>query len=119
MWAVTFSHDGVPAALPPDLTLCLFRIAQEAVQNAVAHSHAAEASIRLIGTEDGLVLTVADNGTGFDVDRSRVGIGLVSMGERAAQVGATLQIRSQRGGGTCVEVGVPSQRAHLKVSGRL
>jgi signal transduction histidine kinase len=113
--AVTFSHERVPASLPHDLTLCFFRIAQEALQNAVAHSRAGEVSIRLIGTEDGLILTVADNGIGFDVDAARPGIGLISMSERAEQVGATLQIRSRRGGGTHVEVSVPFQTALMEV----
>jgi signal transduction histidine kinase len=114
--AVTFSHDRVPASLPDDLTLCLFRVAQEAVRNAVAHSRAAEVSMRLIGTDDGLILTVADNGIGFDVDGKRSGVGLISMGERAEQVGGTLQVRSRRGGGTHVEVSVPFRPAPMEVS---
>ena len=113
---VTFSHERVPAALPHDLTLCLFRIAQEALRNALAHSRAAVVSIRLNGTEDGVDLAVADNGVGFDVDAMRPGLGLVSMGERAEHIGATLQIRSKRGGGTHVEVSVPFQPANMKMS---
>jgi len=114
--AVTFSHDRVPASLPDDLTLCLFRVAQEAVRNAVAHSRAAEVSIRLIGTDDGLIMTVTDNGIGFDVDATRSGVGLISMNERAEQVGGTLQVRSRRGGGTHVEVSVPFRPAPVEVS---
>ncbi|HJZ76044.1 MAG TPA: ABC transporter substrate binding protein [Vicinamibacterales bacterium] len=104
--AVTFSHEQVPAALPHDLTLCLFRIAQESVRNAVAHSRAREVAIRLIGGPDTLVLTVTDNGVGFDVDAAHPGLGLISMSERAEQVGAELRIRSRRGSGTEVEVTV-------------
>jgi signal transduction histidine kinase len=66
--------------------------------------------------EDGLVLTIADNGIGFDVDAARTGIGLISMSERAEQVGAILQMQSRRGGGTQVEVSVPFQTATVKVS---
>jgi len=113
---VTLSHEGVPPALPQDLAVCLFRIAQEALRNAIAHSHAREVAIRLVGTEEGLVLTVTDSGIGFDVDASRSGIGLISMSERAEQVGATLQIRSGRGGGTQVEVSVPFHAASMKMS---
>jgi NarL family two-component system sensor histidine kinase LiaS len=72
--------------------------------------------MRLIGTDDGLILTVADNGIGFDVDGKRSGVGLISMGERAEQVGGTLQVRSRRGGGTHVEVSVPFQPAPMEVS---
>jgi signal transduction histidine kinase len=115
-FAVTFSHDRVPEALPDDLRLCLFRIAQEALRNAAAHSRASEVSIRLTGMEDGLVLTIADNGIGFDVEAARTGIGLISMSERAEQVGAILQMQSRRGGGTQVEVSVPFQTATVKVS---
>ena len=114
--AVTLSHDRVPASLPDDLTLCLFRVAQEAVRNAVAHSRAGEVSIRLMGNDDGLIMTVADNGIGFDVDGKRAGVGLISMGERAEQAGGTLQVRSRRGGGTHVEVSVPFRPAPMEVS---
>jgi signal transduction histidine kinase len=114
--AVTFSHDRVPASLPDDLTLCLFRVAQEALRNAVAHSRAAEVSILLIGPGDGLNMTDADNGIGFDVDGKRAGVGLISMGERAEQVGGSLQVRSRRGGGTHVEVSVPFRPAPMEVS---
>jgi signal transduction histidine kinase len=113
---VTFSHDRVPEFLSSDLTLCLFRIAQEAVKNAVAHSRAREVSIRLAGTADGIVLTVADNGVGFEIDAARPGIGLISMGERAEQAGGTFEIRSKRGGGTHVEVSVPLRAEHMKAS---
>ena len=98
--------DDLVPALPHDLTLCLFRIAQESVRNAVAHSRAREVAIRLIGGPDTLVLTVTDNGVGFDVDAAHPGLGLISMSERAEQVGAELRIRSRRGSGTEVEVTV-------------
>jgi signal transduction histidine kinase len=113
---VTFTHDHVPPVLPHELTLSLFRIAQEAVRNAIAHGAAREVSIRLIGTEDGLLLTVADNGTGFDPEARHPGIGLVSMNERAEQIGGTLQIRSNRGAGTHVEVSVPFQSEDMEAS---
>jgi signal transduction histidine kinase len=113
---VTFSPDCVPELLSPDLTLALFRIAQEAVKNAIAHSRAREVSIRLTGIEDGVVLTVADNGQGFDVAAARSGIGLISMGERAEQAGGVFHIRSKRGEGTHVEVRVPLHAEQMKAS---
>ena len=113
---VRFSHTNVPPALPPDLTLCLFRIAQEAVRNAVAHSRAREVSVQLAGTEGGLTLTVADDGVGFDVDAAAPGIGLVSMAERAEQAGAVFRIRSKRGSGTQVEIGVPLEAESSQAS---
>ncbi len=112
--AVTFSHENVPAALSHDLALCLFRIAQEALQNAVRHGRAKSVSVCLRGTLDGLVLTIDDDGVGFDVEAARGGLGLISMGERAEQVGGTLQIRSQPGGGTHLEVRVPFHAARAE-----
>jgi signal transduction histidine kinase len=113
---VTFFHDQVPAALPRELTLCLFRIAQEAVRNAIAHGGAREVSIRLIGTEADLTLTIADNGAGFDTEARHPGIGLISMSERATQIGGALQIRSRRGAGTQVDVSVPLQSESMKAN---
>src|SRR5262249_8281587 len=104
---VKFSHERVPPAPSAEVTLCVFRIAQEALPNTVAHSGASQVSGRLVGVDDRLVLTVADNGVGFDVDGARSGIGLMSMVERAEQVGGTVQIQSTRGGGTQLEVSVP------------
>jgi signal transduction histidine kinase len=114
--SVNLSHDNVPTALPSQLMVSLFRITQEAVRNAIAHSHAGEVGIRLSGSEDWLLLTIADNGIGFDVQAARTGIGLVSMTERAEQIGATLRIDSKPGGGTRVDVSVPLLAESLNMS---
>ena len=102
--AITFTHEDAPVAIPQDVSLCLFRVAQEALHNAVKHSGAPAVSVHLKGGPDGLVLTIRDEGRGFDVDAARQGLGLNSMEERVAQMGGTLRIRSQRGGGTHLEV---------------
>ena len=113
---VTFTHSNVPPVLPHEVTLSLFRIGQEAVRNAIAHGAARQVSIRWVGVEGALFLTVADNGTGFDTEARHPGIGLVSMNERAEQIGGTLQIRSTRGAGTQVEVSVPFETEDMEVS---
>jgi signal transduction histidine kinase len=106
--AITFSHDNVPSALPQDLSLCLFRIVQEALQNAAKHSGAHDVSVRLSGGADALALTIVDDGTGFDVDTAwGRGLGLVSMGERLEALGGALKIYSKPGAGTRLEVTVP------------
>jgi signal transduction histidine kinase len=106
--AITFEHDSVPPALPADLMLCLFRIAQEALQNAIKYSHASEVSVRLQGGYDGLTLTVADKGAGFDVTAAwGKGLGLVSMTERVEALGGSLEILSTPGVGTQVKATVP------------
>jgi signal transduction histidine kinase len=106
---VAFTHRDVPGRLPFDLTLCLFRIVQEALQNAVKHGSSQNVSIDLAGTGKGLTLTIADDGVGFDVDAvSSKGLGLTSMRERLEPLGGTLKIQSRPGSGTRLHVFVPA-----------
>jgi signal transduction histidine kinase len=106
--AIEFTHDRVPTALPQELTLCLFRIGQEALGNAVKHSGAREVFVHLYRYRDRLVLTIADNGRGFDVKTAwGRGLGLISMRERLDAIGGTLEVHSTRGDGTHLEVSVP------------
>lgn len=105
---ITFTHEGVPRTLPPDLTLCLFRIVQEALQNVNKHSDARNVSVDLTGTNAGLALTIVDDGVGFDVDAAwRRGLGLISVRERVEAIGGTFGLRSSPGAGTRLEVHVP------------
>ena len=105
---ITFEHDNVPSTLPPDLTLCLFRVVQEALQNALKYSKAYRISVRLNGRPEGLSLTIVDDGVGFDVEAALgQGLGLISMGERLEAIGATLEMHSSPGAGTRLEVTVP------------
>ena len=106
---ITFTHANVPNALPEDVTLCLYRVVQEALQNAVKHSGAREILVHLQGGEAALTATVVDDGAGFDVDaKFGKGLGLVSMTERLEAVGGTLRIRSAPGGGTRLTMKVPA-----------
>jgi signal transduction histidine kinase len=104
---LSVAHDNVPP-LPPDLTLCLFRVAQEALHNALKHSHARRVSVSLTGVDEALALTVVDDGAGFDVDAEwGKGLGLISMAERVEAVGGTFRLQSSPGAGTRVEISVP------------
>jgi len=106
--AISFTHERVPATLPPDLTLCLYRIVQEALQNALKYSKARKVSVHLTGSREGLTLTIVDDGVGFDVEAAwGTGLGLVSMDERLEAFGGTLEIRSTPGAGTRLEARVP------------
>lgn len=106
--AISFTHDNVPSTLPADLTLCLFRVAQEALQNALKYSGASRVLMHLRGVPGGLALTVTDDGVGFDVNAAWVkGLGLISMGERLEAIGGTFEIHSTSGGGTRLEATVP------------
>jgi signal transduction histidine kinase len=105
---IAFTHDHVPAHLPPDLTVSLFRIVQEAMRNAVKHSSASVVGVHLYGDPAGLVLTVSDDGVGFDVDAAwGTGLGLISMAERIEAIGGALDIRSRPGAGTTLTIRVP------------
>jgi signal transduction histidine kinase len=101
----------VAAALGDDAAAQVFRIAQEALQNALRHARAERIEVRLEGGAP-LVLTVADDGCGFDPGASAAvrsrRLGLTSMEERAAALGARLAIASRAGEGTTVRLEVPA-----------
>lgn len=102
---ITFTHGIVPARLPEDLTLCLFRVVQEALQNAVKHSRARTISVQLSFGPTELALNIVDDGVGFDVDAAwGHGLGLVSMRERLDAIGGTLEIHSRPGAGTRLDI---------------
>jgi signal transduction histidine kinase len=114
---IDFSSDRVPNNLPHDITLCLFRVAQEALHNALTHSAAGRVSVHLIGEPGRLVMTIVDDGVGFDVDEAwRKGLGLVSMGERLESVAGTLDIQSRAGSGTRLSISVPLPAAAPEIA---
>ena len=106
--AVDFSADPMPDQLPPDVALCLFRIAQEALHNAAKHSGAHHLAVALARCGGEIQLRVRDDGRGFDVDAARTGrgIGLISMEERIKLVNGELLIESEPSRGTTVHARV-------------
>ena len=105
--SVVFSQEAVPASLSEDITVCLYRVAQEALNNAIKHGRADKISVSLRGTRGGLHMSINDNGVGFDTQTVPAGVGLISMTERVEHVGGSLEIRSQPAGGTHVDVRIP------------
>jgi signal transduction histidine kinase len=100
---VQLSLPEAPLSLPPDVSLALFRIAQEALRNVVRHARAASAILTLRHVDNAVELLVEDFGSGFDQgNRSGGGIGLVSIQERARLAGGTARIWSALGQGTTV-----------------
>jgi signal transduction histidine kinase len=96
--------------LPEDVEQELFRVAQEALNNALKHADAKEIRIGLIMHDNGASLTVRDDGRGFDPRSSRIQskrLGLTSMRERAEAMGARLTVESSPGAGTLVRLDVP------------
>ena len=105
---IDFHAEHVPERLPPDISLCLFRVLQEALQNALKHSGSREVQVSLRGDAREIELRVSDSGVGFDhAALSRHGLGLTSMTERLKLVAGRLSIESKPGGGTTVRAQVP------------
>jgi signal transduction histidine kinase/ABC-type uncharacterized transport system substrate-binding protein len=106
---IEFRADGIPPAVPQDVSLTIFRLLQESLQNAIKHSGAQHFTVQLRGLSGELQLIVQDDGVGFDVDRAigNNGIGLISMRERVGLVKGSISITSEVGAGTEVQVRVP------------
>ena len=102
---VTFTAAELPA-LQPDQEAALYRVAQEALHNALQHSGAGAVRVRLTRSARQVILAVGDDGHGFTPQAPSGGVGLVSMRERAAAAGGTLAIKSGAGG-TLVRMTVP------------
>lgn len=100
--SMEFRTEGTPSLLPPRTSVELWRIAQEAITNVLRHSCASRAGVRLVYGEQGVELTISDDGVGFDPARHHEGFGLLGMRERARSVGASLRIAAEPGGGTVV-----------------
>jgi len=105
---IKVSVENVAPTLSDDVELCLFRVVQEGLHNAIKHSSARNISVQLSGDNGVLLLVMTDDGRGFDVDAaSGKGLGLIAMSERVGAVGGTLEIVSRQGAGTRLDVAVP------------
>jgi signal transduction histidine kinase/ABC-type uncharacterized transport system substrate-binding protein len=116
---VSFTSEGELGQLHQDVAVCLFRIAQESLRNAVAHSGGRRFGVSLAGSNNHVELTVSDDGHGFDLEimrRDGGGLGLVSMEERAHVVGGEVEITTGFEKGTTIRVRCP---AELPQSGQI
>jgi PAS domain S-box-containing protein len=118
---VDFKTYDLPAPLPRDISLCLFRVLQEALHNSAKHSGAGSFEVRLWGAPDELHLTVRDSGAGFDSEAAKEsrGLGLISMEERLNLLNGTFSIDSQPNRGTTIHARVPfiSGRDSMRAAG--
>jgi signal transduction histidine kinase len=107
--AVSVETAGVPPKVPRETSLCLFRVAQEALRNAIRHAAARAIAVSLSRKGRGLELVVTDDGRGFDVQSSQrsPSLGQVSMRERIRLVAGRLDVESAPGRGTKVTAWVP------------
>ena len=106
---IDFKTDDLPSPLAPDISLCLFRVLQEALHNSAKHSGVRHVEVRLWGTSDEIHLTVSDSGAGFDSEAAKEsrGLGLISMEERLKLLNGTFSVESQPNRGTTIHARVP------------
>jgi len=105
----------VSNALPFEIGLCLLRVLQEALHNAIKHSGVKRVGVQIEEHSNALHLIVSDSGKGFDVEAAKLGrgLGLTSMQERVRLVNGTIAIDSKPMGGTTIHVRVPFRSERL------
>jgi signal transduction histidine kinase len=104
--------DGADAALPGDVANCLYRVAQESLNNIHKHAQARRVQLRVdLGVAGRVLLSVSDDGRGIQAqDLKRSGaFGVLGMDERVQALGGSLRVVAAEGGGTCVEAMLPLQ----------
>jgi len=106
---VDFNGEAVPKNLSKEISLCLFRVLQEGLQNAKKHSGSPHLQVSFTYNSDKIELTVRDSGTGFNVEQAMMGhgLGIASMRERLKLVDGVLSIESQAQKGTAIHATVP------------
>lgn len=107
-------------APPPQIALCLFRIAQEALRNIGRHAGASQVEVSLHGSDSGFRICIRDNGVGFEPKhpRQRASLGLSSMQQRMYSLGGKLSIESTPGNGTMVLAWVPAREEYHESAAR-
>lgn len=113
---VDVQSEHVSEALPDEIKVCVYRLVQEALNNAASHARAKHANVTVAQNTIRITVTVADNGSGFDPARSR-GMGILGMEERVRRLGGTLNIESASGKGTTVKAELPVQQERATSEG--
>ncbi|HTP32361.1 MAG TPA: histidine kinase [Candidatus Acidoferrales bacterium] len=103
---ISVSSDELPRELPDEHKTCIFRIAQEALNNVCRHANANSVEIQLSAPGQGIAVVIQDDGRGFQPTRSK-GVGLIGMQERVEGLGGTLIIDSGPGRGTLIRAWLP------------
>ena len=106
---VQFESRDCPPRIPLSTSLCLYRVTQESLRNIVKHARATRVSISLTANKDTVHLLIEDNGRGFDPAQvpDEIGLGLISMRERARLIQGEIIVKSQPGQGTTIEIKAP------------
>jgi PAS domain S-box-containing protein len=118
---IDFRNYPLPTVVPPDVSICLFRVLQEALHNGLKHSGVQEFQVQLWGASDEIHLTVSDSGAGFDLEAARKGrgLGLIRIEQRLSLLKGTFLIDSQPKRGTTIHARVPlsSESTSLHAAG--
>jgi signal transduction histidine kinase len=105
---VDFQVSGEFVRLDPRVSLCFYRVAQEALNNVVRHSRSAQAQVLLVRSSERLAMKVVDFGVGFDRKTVPFGLGLASIEERMLSIRGSIFIESGPGKGTVIRVEAPT-----------
>lgn len=108
-----YEIDEIDNLFPKDAEINVYRIVQESLNNIIKHSDAAEAEIKIKKFADKVLISIKDDGRGFDVNNvkpSGSGLGIVGLKERTAIIGGTISINSSRGNGTEIEINLPVEK---------
>jgi len=103
----SFGHNNIPATVPQEIATCFYRVTQESLNNVARHAEASRVEVELTGSQSELMVTITDNGVGFDSEQPRNGshgLGLLGMKERVALVNGALHVASSVGKGTRVQL---------------
>ncbi len=103
---VAVEADNVPEDLPDEYKICIYRLVQEALNNAVRHSGARNAKVNLEHSAKSIAVRVSDDGQGFDASRTR-GLGILGMEERVKRLGGTFTVESKPGQGVMLKAELP------------
>jgi PAS domain S-box-containing protein len=106
---IDFKSQDLPNPIPPNISLCLFRVLQESLRNALKHSGSPQVNVHLRGTPEEIHLMVSDRGVGFDSGAAKAspGLGLISMEERVKLLKGSFSIESEPRQGTTIHASVP------------
>lgn len=114
--AVEVTTTGSLPGVGPKVRVELLRVVQEALNNVRKHAHAEVVHLHIAARDNGIEVTIEDNGTGFDATRTLEGhFGLEIMRERAESVGGTIRIESRCGAGTCICIWAPGTESETHV----
>ena len=116
--ATSFEARGDLGTVPPDVQLVVYRVAQEALSNAVQHADADRVHVRVARENGAVELAVGDDGRGFSFEQASRGIGIAGMRERAMLVNGDLRVESRPEVGTRIQLRVPIGERHAEDAGR-